>query len=86
MKTCARKDCTNPGGWRPVLILRAASRPNEPARAELGIAVCEHHARTGQVDDFVSDEGWAQISNAFAASGRERPARALTSLEFEAIS
>lgn len=83
-RKCCRTACGEPAIWQPVLKLFApASRgQTEPARAEIGLMLCErHHVECG-IDDLISDDGWEMISDSFTKRGFAVPDRSRAVLEF----
>lgn len=85
MASCCRPRCRRPARWSPVLVLRARGAP-APAKAQLTLGLCSEHKELATIDDFVGDEGWAQIAGAFSERGFAEPQRDLTSLEFVELS
>lgn len=87
---CCRKmpdgtPCPGEGIAQPVLLIYAPKKYGNcsPIKAALGLAVCQKHERSARVEDFVSDDGWKQIENEFAAVGRVLPDRSRTQLAFQ---
>lgn len=85
---CSRISCENEARWYPVMLFYAPRRvfPHAPpARAVVGVAVCDDHKEIVTLRDLLSDEGWQQILAGFARAGKAQPDRLATRLEFIAI-
>lgn len=66
-----------------MLLLRAAKelpRSGVAAPAHLGMMFCDDCREKRVAQDFIADEGWAQITSAFRALGKADPVRARTEL------
>lgn len=74
---CQRTGCENEGRWQPKLIFPAprCCVGAEPAQSIVDLHLCDAHTHTATIDDFISDEGWAEIAAFFAARGNVVPAR-----------
>lgn len=84
---CDRKGCTSEEAiWSPVLVLYAPlhryTGDPVPLRSQLGMRICEAHKQTAKASCFISDDGWAQIEDAFTRLGGAVPQRNLTQLEW----
>lgn len=49
-----------------------------------GLVVCDEHA-DGDIDHLVTDEGWEQIVNTFAAAGKAEPDRSTLEIHYHPI-
>lgn len=77
--------CPNEASWHPRMMVRAAGYEQQPCPSILGLNVCHEHKAMKKLEDFLSDAGWEQISNALIEAGRIAPTRSLTTLEWEPI-
>lgn len=82
---CGRIDCKKQGTAYPVLELRLRGYLGAPAQSMIGMAVCPEHQKETAVADLVSDEGWAQILDAFIVGNRILPDRELTTMHWEPV-
>lgn len=80
---CGRKDCQNEGTAHPVLLLTFSGYSGPPMEAMLGLLVCDQHQAETSAADLISDEGWAQITEAITAAKKVLPERSLTKLRWE---
>lgn len=68
-------------GTKTLTLLVYAFPNSAPATFEfMDVRICGEHAKTAKAEDFISDEGWQQMSDALAAMGKMRPQRELTQL------
>lgn len=74
------RDCLEQGIWHPVLELRHESKPGMKAPAILDMLVCDKCRAISTPEDFISEEGWAQISAGVVNAGYPMPTRKLTTL------
>lgn len=83
--TCCRLGCENPAAWQPILVL---CHPNgkDTCEAILRLGVCEACKPQLVAEDFVCDEGWAQIVAGMLAANAAPPDRAKTKLDWRRIS
>jgi hypothetical protein len=76
--------CPKVGTWKPVLILRVHGG-HEPARCEVGLAVCDEHRQKEAVDDLLDEGMWESVASAFRATGKALPRRELTRIEWLSV-
>lgn len=78
---CAWGECPKPSELHPHLILRPPDGLQGTAEAHLSLGVCAEHATTN-IDDLVSDEGWAVLVATFRETGRIEPERSKTEVQW----
>jgi hypothetical protein len=84
---CQRKGCTTEAAYRPVLLLAPqGAEPTDDAhlRVVLGLKLCPAHAST-DVDDYLTDVGYAQICEALQRQGKVKPDRDSAAVELEPL-
>jgi len=87
MTACDRLGCKAEARWLPVIVVRAPYelRNNTPADCILALGICDVHRETTTLEDFLSEVGWRQICDGFAAIGRAVPELDRTTLRFEPL-
>lgn len=84
LRTCYRKECTEPAVWQPVLKLFASPElgKHPPAVAHMGLFLCDrHHVECG-IDDLIDEAAFAQIADRFIKRGFAVPDRSRAVVEF----
>lgn len=89
MATCDCHGCSHGAAFRPVIVIELPPlfpdrRPGS-ARAKLERYVCAPHRLVMRVSDFLSREGWRDLSLGFKRAGITLPDRERVSLEWEAL-
>lgn len=82
---CHTKGCAAPSDVRPVLLIFSSLPGTCPAKGVIGREYCAACARRLTVEDFVSDEGWAQITSGFTRLGKITPDRSRLQLTMEPL-
>lgn len=90
MAACDCHGCSHPAAFRPVIVIELAPmhpdhRPSS-ARAKLEKAVCAPHRLVMVVGDFVTLEGWRDLTKGFRLAGLIAPDRDRVALEWESLS
>ena len=83
---CSLKGCDSTDAvWSPVIVLYAPKSrgKHDPVRAQLGLHICQKHKEESTLADFLSDEGFQQISDSLTSIGRASPDRSRAKLEWE---
>lgn len=79
---CGWVDCAELSELHPHLILRPPDGvPGGEAEAHMSLGVCAKHATTN-IDELVSDEGWAVLCETFRQVGRVEPERSKTEVRW----
>lgn len=66
----------------PEIWLAHESAPDQPAKASMGLGVCDDHREDTVLEDLVNDEGWETICSTMSKAGKMVPTRALTELRW----
>lgn len=85
---CSLKNCGKEAKHRPVLLFWHHSKKRGsisysavPAKAVLGLGLCDEHAKHATADQFIDAEGWKQIEAWFRKTGKALPTRHFTKLK-----
>lgn len=80
---CDKLGCGQEAKWRPVLVLPAPlPHVGPPAKAELGLNLCDEHKNGLTTSDLITEESWQQLVSAFKQLGKAIPDRERISIEF----
>ena len=78
MTGCMREGCIVPATRQVCLRMWARGCPKSAANradCETGLLVCEGHAEALEIDQIITDEGWARIVAGFRVIGKAEPDR-----------
>jgi hypothetical protein len=80
---CQRAGCGKPTRWQVALDVFAPgfAGPRQGMRFEFPIALCDECGKASTPDDFLTDEGFARISEVIKGIGKLPPERGLTKLQ-----
>ena len=84
MVNCDQTGCPHEAKWMPVLLIYADKSHGEhpPARATIGLHVCEWHKATMSLEHFMDDRGWQMVVSNMKKAGYAAPVRERTKLTY----
>jgi hypothetical protein len=87
-KKCERTDCQNPGVKLPQVWIWAEgdeAKRGEAVKVMIPARVCEDHARTLAVEDYLGEYGFQAIAFMLVNSGFAPPSRATIEIRYLAV-